>query len=214
MQMNMANTRERIDIGADVIGVTGDKVGSVRYVVVRPPEMHITDIVVGTGAILGRDVVVPTSEVDHVADGKVYLSIDKNRLGQYPDYVEVNYQQPPAGWAPPYGFAYPAGGMLWPVGAYYPEPSSVTVNAPPGTVGLSAGMSVESSDGHKVGTIDALDESEPDGNVTGIIVKQGFLFTHDTRIPADCIAGIENDRVRLTLTKDEVQRQFEGKNSS
>ena len=54
---------ERIDIGADVLTVDGEKVGSVVYVVVQPETMRLTDIVVSTGAILGRDVVVPIDAV-------------------------------------------------------------------------------------------------------------------------------------------------------
>lgn len=207
--MNTGKTVERIDIGADVIGSTGDKVGTVGYVVVQPPEMHVTDIVVSTGAILGRDVVVPVDKIEEVADGKVHLTIDQEELGQCPDYVEVQYQAPPANWAPATGFMYPDGAMLSPVGTAYPEVSSVTVNAPAGTVGLHHGMDVESSDGHKVGTVDALDADAKTGDVTAFIVKHGLLFSQDTRIPVSHVSSVEEDRVQLDLTKEQVEDEFE-----
>lgn len=204
--MGMNTMDERITIGADVIGSGGDKIGTVAYVVVEPPRMHVTDYVVSTG-ILGRDIVVPVDKVDHVADGKVYLAIDKDELQHLRDYVEIHYDQPPQAWAPPGGFFYPAQSVLWPAGAYYPEPSSVTVNAPAGTVGLREGMDVESSDGHKVGSIKALDEDPASGDVTDLIIKEGFLFTHDARIPCNLIADVHEGRVTLSVTKDELENK-------
>lgn len=201
---------EVINPGEDVIGSGGDKVGTVEYVVVDPNHMHITDIVVSTGSFLGRDVVVPVADVDRVGDGKVWLTADQSRLKSYKDYVDVEYQSPPSNWIPAAGMAYPTGTMLWPAGVYYPELSSVTVNTPEGTVGLHAGMDVMSSDGHKIGSIDALVTDPSTEDITEIVVKHGFIFTHDTSIPASHVKSIESDRVNLDLTRDAVKRQFEG----
>ena len=200
--MNTGEREQRIEIGTDVVGSDGEKLGTVAYVVVRPPEMHVTDFVVSTGAILGRDVVVPVSAVTGVADGEVHLSMDKDEVNRCEDYVEVRYERPPEDWIAPTGLAYPSQTMLWPAGVNMPEPSSVEVNAPPGTVGLHEGMDVESSDGHRVGSIEALDQDAATGNITAIIVKQGHLFTHDTRIPIESVAGVENDKVTLTVPRD------------
>lgn len=202
---------QRIDIGADVIGRDGNKIGTVAYVVVQPPQMHVADFVVSTGAIIGRDVVVPMDSVERVADGKVYLSIDKEALGELKDYVEVHYDAPPEGWVPLGGFGYPTGATLWPAGTYYPQMSSVTVNAPSGTVGLHHGMDVESSDGHKIGSIQSVDEDPDTGDITDLIVKHGLLSGHHLRIPCSAIESTQEGRVRLNLTKDEADRQFEVK---
>jgi sporulation protein YlmC with PRC-barrel domain len=204
--MQSTDGEQRIDIGTDVVDKAQQKVGTVAYVVVRPPEMEITDIVVSTGPILGRDIVVPRNAVSGVEDGKICLSVDKDQVGRYPNYVDIDYTQPPADWIAPPGLTYPAGGMLVPQGMYTPEIASVEVNVPAGTVGLHQGMDVESSDGHRVGSIDALDTDASSGDVTGLIVKHGFLFTHDVRIPATDVAEAEGDRVTLRLSKDEVQR--------
>jgi uncharacterized protein YrrD len=203
-QMNAIGTEKRIDIGADVAGSDGNKVGTVAYVVVRPTEMQITDIVVSTGAILGRDIVLPLDVVSAVEDGTVQLSIDKNQVDSYPDYVEVNYQQPPTGWIPPAGTYYPPTGILWPSG-YEPDVASVRINAPPGTVGIGQGMEVESSDGHKVGSVDALETDPTSGDVTGFVVKHGFLFTKDTRMPMTDVSGVREGKVILNVTKDQVE---------
>ncbi|HZS93382.1 MAG TPA: PRC-barrel domain-containing protein, partial [Chloroflexota bacterium] len=171
--MEAMRSTERIDPGDDVLGSDGEKLGTVAYVVARPPEMKVTDIVVSTGALLGRDIVVPIDKVANVADQKVTLSIDKDQLKALPDYVDVRYKEPPVGWVPPAGYLYPAGTMLWPAEMYFPEEASVKVNAPAGTVGVSKGMDVESSDGHKVGTIDGLYLDPQADEVTALIVKHG-----------------------------------------
>jgi len=202
----MTNHEERLAPGADVLGADGEKIGTVAYVVVHPPEMHVTDYVVSTG-FLGRDVVVPADRVERISDGKLHISLSKDDLETLADYVEVHYETPPEGWAPSGSLIYPAQGVLWPAGAYYPDPASIKVNAPEGTVGLHEGMTVESSDGHKVGSIKALDEDA--GDVTDIIVKEGLLFGHDVRIPCSLIAEIHNDRVTLSLPRDEVEAKAE-----
>ncbi|HLJ66924.1 MAG TPA: PRC-barrel domain-containing protein [Chloroflexota bacterium] len=203
--MTAQESRDHLDVGEDVIGKDGEKLGTVAYVIVRPPELHVTDIVVSTGAVIGRDIVVEHGAIDRVADGKVHLSLDKDELQKLHDYVELNYTRPPQEWAPPEGFIYPTGSVLWPAAPYYPEDTSVTVNAPPGTVGLRQGMDVESSDGHKVGSIDALDTDPDSQDITAIVVKHGFLFTHDTRISVDHVSSLQGGRVTLDLTRDQVQ---------
>lgn len=202
--MTSSTPEQRIEIGADVMGTDGEKLGSIAYVVVRPPEMHVTDVVVSTGALLGRDVVVPVDAVDRVSDGKIYLSLDKEGLERCEDYVEVKFEQPPETWIQSTGIYYPASATLWPVGMNYPQPSSIEVHAPPGTVGLHEGMDVVSSDGHKVGTVDALDTDPTSEDVTAIVVKEGFLSKHDRRVPVEDIASVKDDKVTLKLSKDEL----------
>jgi sporulation protein YlmC with PRC-barrel domain len=152
--------------------------------------------------VLGRDVVVPADVVEHVAEDGLHLRVDKKQLERYPDYVAIKYESPPEDWIPPPDFAYPGMSPLWPA-AYPFGPSSVKVNAPPGSVGLYHGMDVQSSDGHKVGSIDALDEDPATGDVTGIVVKSGFLLTHDTLIDASHIKRIDDGAVVLDIPKDD-----------
>lgn len=204
---------ERVDIGSDVLGRNGEKLGSVLYVVVHPPDMHVTDVVVSTGAILGRDIVVPVDAIDRVADEKVYLSVDKGGLEDFQGYVEIEYKQPPQSWIPTSGFVYPVQAILWPADMVYPQITSVEVHTPPGTVELREGMDVESSDGHKVGSIAALDTDPSTDRVTGLIIKQGWIFSHDTHIPMEDVADVSSDRVKLKVTKDEVQRRQEPQRS-
>lgn len=203
-----------IDIGADVYGVDGKRLGKVSYVVVRPPDMRVTDIVVSTGTVSGRDVVVPADRILDVEDGDVFLSIDKEELKSYADYIEVEYQKPPPWWVPPPDFYYPPAAVLLPPTASIPELVNVRVNAPPGTRGIREGMEVETIEGHKVGKIDKLDVDLESDKVTEVVVKEGFLFTHDTRIPIGDIQEIRDDKVILKLTKDQVKQVEQAQHAS
>jgi sporulation protein YlmC with PRC-barrel domain len=206
--MSAQAPEERITGGEDVVDSTGAKVGTVAYVVIKPPEFHMTDIVVSTGALLGRDVVVPTEQVRGMSGGKVHLAIDKNELEALKDYVEVHYDQPPETWAAEAGYMYPSQSVLWPAGSYYPEPTSTVINAPPGTVGVRKGMDVVSSDGHRVGTIQAMDSDPSTGNLTDIIVRHGHLSHHNVPIPCSQVAEIESDQVKLAMTKQAFERML------
>ena len=159
-------------------GTTVSTLGTVRYIVVRPHEMAVTHIVVHTGVLLGRDVVVPVMVVQNVVADAVQLSITKADLTKYPDYVEGDE------------------------GA----PAEAHVNVPPGTISIRAGMDVESSDGRKVGAIDAVDLDVRNAEIKGVIVKRGFLLTRDTHIPVGDIETIGDDKIILTLTKQQVQQ--------
>lgn len=202
-------TDETISIGSEVIGKDGNKLGSVDFVVVRPDTYEVTDLVVGTGWLLGRDILVPIAEVEGVRNGKVQLSLNKDQLDQHQDYIDVHYTAPPAGWIPPAGYLYPPSGVLWPVGAYYPEATSVTVNAPPGTMGISQGMEVRSSDGHKVGEVQKLEVDPRTDDVTDIVIQHGFIFHHDTTLPIQLVSGIREGTINLTLTQDQLKQQYE-----
>lgn len=198
-------TLKQIEIGADVIDSAWEKVGTVGYVIVRPADMRITDLVVRTGVILGREIVIPVDVIHDVRDGKVYLEITKEEVKEYPDYIEVNYEGPPSGWTPPVDLAYPPSGILWPAGSYYSEPVDIRVNAPPGTLGLRKGMDVESSDRHRVGVIESLDVDLKTGEITGFVVKRGHLFTHETLLPVGDVKTIRPGTVILNLTRDQVK---------
>ena len=194
-----------IDVGADVVAPNGDHLGKVGYVVVRPPEFRVTDVVVTTGALLGRDIVVPVDRIARVEDGTVQLALDKRELDTMDDYVEAHYDRPPDDWYATTGMYYPGSATLWPAGSYYPVPTSVQVNAPPGTVGLREGMEVVSNDGHKVGTIDSIRVGDASGDVTAIVVKHGFILTHDTEFPISDVRDVDDERVVLGLSRDEVK---------
>ena len=78
---------------------------------------------------------------------------------------------------------------------------------------ISIGAPVQGTNG-KLGDVDRVIVDARTNNVTDLVVKHGFLFTRDTRIPMEQVAGIRDDKVVLTLTKGEVQRAEESQSQS
>jgi uncharacterized protein YrrD len=202
-----AHTQPAIDVGAEVVSSEGEKVGTVSYLVVRPPHYVMTDIVVSTG-FLGRDLVVPIDRMAGSQEGAVHLTLGKDEMAKLDDYVEAHYDQPNADWFAGAGMYYPGAGTLWPAGTYYPIPTSVEVNAPPGTVGISEGMDVVSSDGHGVGSVHSAVMAADGSEVDGLVVREGILFHHDVRIPISEVQSIHDSGVVLRATKDELAARY------
>jgi sporulation protein YlmC with PRC-barrel domain len=61
---------------------------------------------------------------------------------------------------------------------------------------ITAGMHVYSSDGHRVGDVEAAELDGASGRLIRIIVRRGHLFGNETSIPASMIASV-SDRITL-----------------
>jgi uncharacterized protein YrrD len=201
-------TNLEINIGARVYAL-GRKAGKVDYVIIHPRSMRITDIVVTTG-VIGREIVVPVDVIESADKDKVYLSVDEDHLDEFPDFIDVKYEEPPTGWRAPSGIFYAPTDIRWPLGTVW------RVNTPEGTRAIFDGQDVVSSDGHKIGVVDAVDVEEPGGRVTGFIVRKGHVLKHDLVFPVGDIEDVRDGKVFLRLTKDQAEqvRQFEGKRQS
>jgi CBS domain-containing protein len=68
-----------------VVGASGDKIGTVKEVLVDALNDELTHIVVHTGWLFGKDHAVPADLIDGVAEGNVMLKVDKNDVSVLPD---------------------------------------------------------------------------------------------------------------------------------
>jgi CBS domain-containing protein/sporulation protein YlmC with PRC-barrel domain len=68
-----------------VVGASGDKIGTVKEVLVDALNDELTHIVVHTGWLFGKDHAVPADLIDGVAEGKVMLKVDKSEVSVLPD---------------------------------------------------------------------------------------------------------------------------------
>src|SRR4051812_26185048 len=99
----------RIDLDAKVITRDGEHVGSVERAVVDPETNTVTDFVIGTGWLFGRDILVPSDEFERAErDGDtVRLTLSRAELEALPDFVPAQYMPPPEGWIPDTGYIFP-----------------------------------------------------------------------------------------------------------
>jgi sporulation protein YlmC with PRC-barrel domain len=69
----------------DPVKATNGQVGVVGELVVDTDSGHITHLVLEKGHLFGKqEIIVPLNQIDHVAEGIVYLNIDKSAVKKLP----------------------------------------------------------------------------------------------------------------------------------
>jgi hypothetical protein len=120
----------RIDLDAEVRTRDGQPAGSIQRVLFDPRRDEVTRVVVATGGLPGRDVLVPREELQRAtAEGHaLHLHLIRDDLERLPTYVPSAYVVPPAAWVPPHGYGLAAPAYIWP--AVHPAPYRLDA-APP-----------------------------------------------------------------------------------
>ncbi len=206
-----------INIGA-IIESEGREIGRVERVVLDRDSYEATQLVVSYGGPLhGREVLMPIGWVVATKHDRVRIAHTKAELETLPDfelrhYVQVDeleqeekdhprFKIRPADWvnyfvplvANAFGDPFHTPGVL-----VTDQMLKASESA------LRRGLVVESSDGHKVGTVHEVLLSEPEHCLTSVVIDRGFLLTHPLKIPADWISRIEPERIVLNRTKRQV----------
>lgn len=185
-----------IELGADIIGSDGEKLGVVDSLVIDPAGGRERAIIVRKGWFFPTDKIVPIELVDHVEQGKVHVRLSRAEADQMMEYMDADYVMPPAGY-------YGAGGYMWPATPYVASDLMVDDEVRermPNAVMLSEGTMVVDKDEDEVGRITEI-ASDEQGRVQGFRVEQGFFRHHDRYIPANLVETADDVVVRLSVDK-------------
>ena len=212
-------TSQLLDLGKHLRSSDGKVFGAVDGVVLDPTTNEITYLVLDRGIIPGKKLVDVDLVVETDGDG-IVLSIPADEVERLPNFVTERYVQAHnhvafagAGGSP---FVIHGASTAWmPAeshvgdlhnigggGLYQTPPVSGVVlqdvsSVPESSVTITEGTAVVGSDGHKIGHVDEL---LLDGDrITGFVVKAGFAFTHNVRVPMAWVAGVAHDQIRLSL---------------
>jgi uncharacterized protein YrrD len=208
----------RIELGSDVYDRSGDKVGTVDRIVVDPRTREIDKIVVREGLLLRHEYLLDVEDIERPADDGIYLRLTADEVTSRPEFVEeqfttmsdvdrgsLPYVVPNAGGAGMYlwgasdagrGFD-ERGSMFEPARSQGPVIENRS-NIPEEDVVISEGTDVVGADGEKVGTVDEIMFDEY-GKIYGFVVRAGFVFTRDVRIPMDWVESTGGEHIRLRL---------------
>jgi uncharacterized protein (TIGR02271 family) len=66
------------------------------------------------------------------------------------------------------------------------------------TTQIQTGTSVYGSDGEKIGEVAEVSNDY-------FVIEKGFIFTTDLFVPMSAVAGVDDDGIRLSMTKDQVE---------
>lgn len=187
--------------------------GRVWKVAMDPRDRKVTHLIVHKGVLFGRNVVVPIAHVTKMGKGEVWLDTSNDELKAYPDYEETAFTEPSEGWD--YPLAFPMGGIIWPlqpgwagVNPMLLPGTHVVENIPEDDVALESGTAVECTDGH-CGRIDRVIVDDHSNEMTGFVIRRGFMFARDVKAPMSWIARVEKDAVHLKLSKRQVEEMAE-----
>ncbi|MCC7372411.1 MAG: PRC-barrel domain-containing protein [Chloroflexi bacterium] len=210
----------RLDLDAKVRASDGHNIGSVDRAIIDPRTNEVTSIVVRTGAIFGRDIMVPREDIERGSqDGDaIRLTLTKDELERLPDFRPEEYGPPPGTWVAPAGYAFPAGSYAYPL-AVDPMGMSMPILVPdetvdledPDAVTLTKGALVLDRHGDDIGVVDDLRFDADSGRVQGFVLRVGgalrTLFGGGDTVEVSRlqIESVGESIVRLRLAKDEVE---------
>ena len=165
-----------IRLDAKVRTKDGHRAGRVKKVLWDPQASEISAFVVGTGGLLGHDVLISREVLDRATpDGdEVVVELTKDELGSLEQYADDSYLSAPAGWPAPVMYDYPSAAYIL---AVAPDPAN-PAGARHDMHGhekpeLRKGMHVVDSSGAELGVIDEIRVEETTGEVRAIVVRDG-----------------------------------------
>jgi uncharacterized protein YrrD len=214
-----------IDLGMDVFGSDGEKVGTVERIVVDSNTKQIHQFIVHRGFLSHDDKLVDIGMVSgQDADG-LRLDLTSDQVNELPGYVEERFVQIPDNDRDSLPFMVPnamgAGAYLYGapnVGRGYEgsqdsffdaAPAVAPViedqsNIPETDVMISEGTDVYGVDGDKLGSVGEVLVSN-DGAIDGFVVSKGLIFKKDVRVPIDWVESANGDEIRLNVTSAQAE---------
>jgi sporulation protein YlmC with PRC-barrel domain len=214
-----------IDLGMDVFGSDGEKVGTVERIVVDPNTKQIHQFIVHRGFLSHDDKLVEISMISSQDTDGLRLDLTADQVNELPGYVEDRFVDIPEHDRGALPFMLPsamgAGSYLY--GAPYAgrgyegssdsffdaAPAAAPViedqsNIPETDVMISEGTDVYGADGDKVGSVGQILMGD-DGAIDGFVVSKCFIFKKDVRVPIDWVESADGEEIRLNVTTAEAE---------
>jgi sporulation protein YlmC with PRC-barrel domain len=195
----------RVDLDARVHSSDGHELGSVERAVFDPDSKQVRELVVSTGDLFGRDVLVPVQALEQQGPGgdRVVLKLTREEVEALPPFVEAGYVAPPPGWVPPGDLGLAYGSYLWPAAGAAPmvaPPMGQTdPTAQPEAFTIGKGAVVMAAGGEDVGVVDDVRFEASSGELEGFVLRIGGVLT-----------TLFGGGSQVTVGREDVDRVAEG----
>ena len=204
----------RVDLHAELTTRDGEAAGNVKAAVIDPYTNEISDFVISTSGLLGRDILVPRGAVERATqDGDaVRLDLSKEELGRLPTYTMEQFVAPPASFVPPAGYAFPPQTYVYPgvIEPITPSPAQSLTDDSENRVRIAKGDTVIDREGETVGVVEGVQFDMECGDVATITMHLSGGFLGDllgggetVEIPGTQLDEFWEGKVRLALTKEQ-----------
>jgi sporulation protein YlmC with PRC-barrel domain len=189
-----------IPIDADVQCTDGAG-GRSTNVVLNPVTRRVTHIVVQQAPFPHLERLVPVEMVTETSPEQIHLTCSQLELHRLEPFIETEFL--PGEF--PYGAYELDEYRLWPY--VLPDDELMPVEherVPPGELAVRRGSHVRATDGD-VGRVDEFLVDRETEHITHLVLREGHLWgKKDVLIPVSGIGQIDEDRVNLTLSKEEI----------
>jgi len=189
-----------IPVDADVQCTDGAG-GRSTYVVLNPVTRRVTHVVVRQETFPRLERLVPVELVAEASPDQIRLKCSQQELHKLEPFMETEFL--------PGEVPYEDYGLeeyrLWPY--ILPDRELIPVEherVPPGELAVRRGSHVRATDGD-VGRVDEFLIERETGHISHLVLREGHLWgKKDVLIPVSEIGQIDEDRVYLTLSKEEI----------
>ena len=183
-----------LDIETSVRDPNGEEIGRISAVVLGPDGHQVENIVLRTGGLLGRELLLPVAMLSSAPGDVVQFDGGNEVLDSLPEYRQAEYAVGPDD--PLAGFA---GTALFPFNEMTPMLPVVEMeNVAEGSTVITQGTAVICSD-LRAGVVDEVEVDET-GAISALICRPDSENQPDFRIPFTLVHRIEADAVRLNCT--------------
>lgn len=207
----------RLVKGAEVYSSSGERIGTLKRVVIDPATREVSHLVIEKGLLFASDKIIPIDQVNPENEEMIILRSSGQELEEFENFEEEHYvnvdateypegEVEPTYWYPPVNYAWWRTGtqMFSPPMPLYTVRS--TQNIPEGTVALEEGARVMSADNQQVGQIEQLIVDSQDHRVTHFVVGEGLLFKERKLIPITWISTLGEQQVHLSVNARTLER--------
>ncbi len=182
----------RVQFDTSVRTKDGHRAGKVKRVIFDPEKNEVTAFVVGTGGLLGHDVLISPEVLErgaHAGD-EVALDVTKAELDGLERYDESAYAPPPYGWLAPAVYTYPSASYLFPLDAGLPTAPPQLDERRRRRPSITEGMKVKDATGLVIGIVREVRVDDMTGELRSVVVRDDSPLASDedvTELPADHI---------------------------
>lgn len=185
-----------------LVTCNGEECGKTVCVIMNPCSNELTHVVVEDNAFPYQKRIVPVDLVKSSTPKLIQLSCTKDEFLALDDFIEHHYI--PA--EQTYG-VFPVNLKVYiPYSEYSNDLADIArERVPEGGIAFHPGTLIEATDG-KVGQVDEFLIDPASEHITHLVMKEGHLWhTKEIAIPASEIDRVENDVVRLKISKAQIE---------
>jgi sporulation protein YlmC with PRC-barrel domain len=193
----------------DVFTAQGEKIGTLKGVVLDAKTHDVTDIVVARGILAGEEKVIPVGLVDLEDEEHIQLRETNQGVDDFLDYetthyvpvdrVDEPYENIQASlWYPPTNLQLSTGSGMLPDVA--PDRVLRTESSiPEGRVAISQGAEVFSADDKHIGDVEQVIMDSQTNQLTHFVVSKGLLLKEHKLVPAHWVDHVTEEKVYLSV---------------